>query len=76
MGKNDDRDEATIDLESVTAAGKRLKLKGRDLERYIHDHMVGFGYKSKRSYFKDEEGDEGSEPFWRRGKKDEEDDDL
>ncbi len=73
----EEKDEASVDFESVTAAGKRLKLKGRELERYIHDHMTGFGYKSKRTYFKDEgDGDDEGTPFWRRGKKDDDDDDL
>jgi hypothetical protein len=72
----DDKDEATVDFESVSAAGKRLKLKGRELERYIHDHMTGFGYKSKRTYFKADGEDEGAEPFWRRSRRDEEDDDF
>jgi hypothetical protein len=73
----EERDDATVDLESVTNAGKRLKLKGRELEKYVHDHMTGFGYKSKRSYFKTEESDDDSVPFWRRGKSgDDDDDDL
>jgi hypothetical protein len=37
--------------------------------------MTGFGYKSKRTYFKADGEDEGAEPFWRR-KRDEEDDDF
>jgi len=72
----EEKDEATLDLESVSNAGKRLKLKGRELDRYIHDHMTGYGYKSKRSYFKDEGDDDDREPFWRRGKKDDDDDDI
>lgn len=73
----EEKDEASIDFDAITAAGKRLKLKGRELERYIHDHMTGFGYKSKRTYFKAEDDESTEQPFWRRSKdRDDEDDDL
>jgi hypothetical protein len=38
------------DLAAVRAAAKRLGLTGKDRDEYIHKHMTGFGYKSRRTY--------------------------
>jgi hypothetical protein len=49
--------EEPNDYDYVTKMADRLKLKGKDRETYIHDHMTGLGYKAKVSYAKDDEGD-------------------
>lgn len=50
--------EAEKDLKSITAMGKRLKLSGRELSDYVHEHMSKLGYRSRRSYYS--ENDKGS----------------
>ena len=64
---SNDKDEMQLDLESITSMAKRLvkggKLKENEVAGYIHDHMTGLGYKSRRSYYKEEKpgsGDAGS----------------
>jgi hypothetical protein len=71
----DDKDEATVDMESVTKAAERLGLKGKDRAEYIHKHMTGFGYKSKRTYFRDEENEKRGGGFFRSSRDDDDDDD-
>jgi len=74
----EDRDEAVVDLESVTKAAERLKLKGREKAEYIHKHMVGYGYKSQRTYTKPKDEDGGGGGFFsssRRSRDDDDDDD-
>lgn len=77
MASKDDKDEATLDLEAVNKAADRLKLKGRDRSEYVHKHMTGYGYKSRRSYFRDEddEGGSGGGFFARKSRRDDDDDD-
>ncbi len=45
------------DFETVTKMADRLKLKGKDRDSYIHDHMTGLGYKARVSYGKDDDDD-------------------
>jgi hypothetical protein len=45
-----DRPTPESDLAAVRAAAKRLGLTGKDRDEYIHKHMTGFGYKSRRTY--------------------------
>jgi hypothetical protein len=71
----DDKDEATVDLESVTKAAERLGLKGRERGEYIHKHMTGYGYKSKRSYFREDEKDNRGGGFFSSSRKRDDDDD-
>ena len=47
---NKQQPDPDSDLADVTARAKRLGLTGKDREEYIHKHMVGYGYKSKRTY--------------------------
>jgi CobQ-like glutamine amidotransferase family enzyme len=70
----EEKDDATLDLEAVTAAAKRLKLNAADTRRYIHEHMTGFGYKSSRSYFKPK-GESSGRSFFGKGSDDDDDDD-
>jgi hypothetical protein len=53
-------DDVRADLESVTAAAKRLlksgKLTEEGVERYITDHMTGFGHKASLSWLPGEGG--------------------
>jgi hypothetical protein len=70
----EEKSKAEKDLESVTAMGKRMQLKGKELQAYIHDHMTGFGYKPKTTYT---EPDEDDRPRRRWGQRnDDEGDDL
>lgn len=54
-----DKDNGDDDYAHVSAMADRLKLKGRDRSKYIHDHMTGFGYKMVPSYVRDEDDDDG-----------------
>lgn len=49
------------DFTSVSAMADRLKLKGKDRTKYIHDHMTGFGYRMVPSYVRadDDDDDDG-----------------
>lgn len=58
-----DKDEGE-DYASVAAMADRLKLKGRDRSKYIHDHMTGFGYKMVPSYVREEDDDDGPSRFF------------
>jgi hypothetical protein len=60
MAARDDKNDQE-DYESVSAMADRLKLKGRERSRYIHDHMTSFGYRMVPSYVRDEdeEDDDG-----------------
>lgn len=71
----DEKDEATMDLEAVTKAAERLGLKGRERGEYIHKHMTGYGYKSKRSYFRDEEDKKSGGGFFSSSRRRDDDDD-
>lgn len=51
-------DEDDGDYQGVSAMADRLKLTGRDRDRYIHQHMTGLGYKMQPSYIRAEEGDD------------------
>ena len=56
-------EEMKVDLDSLTAMARRLGFKGKEAEAYIHEHMTKLGYKSKRSYYRDEKGSSGSSTF-------------
>jgi hypothetical protein len=71
-----EKDEVTKDYDTVVAQAKRLNLTGADKDDYIHKHMRGYGYKSKRSYFKPKsEGSSGGGFFGRSTDDDDDDDD-
>ncbi len=70
-----DKDEATLDLESVTKAAERLKLTGKDKAEYIHKHMVGYGYKANRTYSKPDNDDSSGGGFFGRSRRSNDDDD-
>lgn len=73
-----EKSDADKDLAAVTAQADRLKLTGKDRSEYIHRHMTGFGYKSRRSYFTPDEDDSSGGGFFGRGRRtgeDDEDDD-
>ncbi len=53
-----EKSKVDMDLEQVTKNADRLKLRGTDREEYIHRHMRGYGYKSRRAYFAPEDEDE------------------
>ena len=56
MPRNDDKSEDD-DYASVSRMADRLKLKGRERSKYIHDHMTGFGYRMVPSYVRDDDDD-------------------
>jgi hypothetical protein len=62
MARSESKDDD--DYASVAAMADRLKLKGRDRSKYIHDHMTGFGYKMVPSYVKDDDDDSDSSRFF------------
>jgi hypothetical protein len=62
------------DFESVSKMADRLKLKGKDREDYIHDHMTGLGYKARRTYFKGDDDDDGGKRRSWAGKRQNDDD--
>jgi hypothetical protein len=45
------------DIGTVQKMADRLKLKGKDRDTYIHEHMTGLGYKTKVSYTREEDDD-------------------
>jgi hypothetical protein len=55
-----DQDDDTM-YDDVSAMADRLRLKGRERERYIHEHMTRSGYRAVPNYVLDEEGDEDEE---------------
>jgi hypothetical protein len=63
MPRNDDKDE-NDDYVSVSRMADRLKLKGRERSKYIHDHMTGFGYRMVPSYVRDDDEDSGESRFF------------
>jgi len=73
-----EKSQAETDYETVVANAKRLKLTGRDRDDYIHKHMTGYGYKSRRTYFQPEEDESSGGGFFgnrsRRDRDDEDDD--
>jgi hypothetical protein len=48
-------------FDDVSAMAERIGLKGRDKERYIHEHMTRGGYRAVPSYVRDEEEEEEDE---------------
>lgn len=70
--------KAQRDLRRVTENGKRMKLKGRQLQDYVHEHMTGFGYRTKTEYVDpDDDEDNGKSGFsWRNRNNDDDEDDL
>lgn len=65
---DDEKSDSQKDYDRISATADRLKLKGRDRTKYIHDHMTGFGYRMVPSYVHpdDEDDDDGGSPFFRR----------
>ena len=50
-------------MDAVTGMADRLKLKGSERQKYIHEHMTRGGYKAIPNYVKaeeDEDEDKGS----------------
>lgn len=77
MPKNNSDKEQT-DYDDVCDMADRLKLKGREQDRYIHQHMTGLGYKMVPSYVRpdnDDDEDNGGRFSFRRGRGSREDDD-
>jgi hypothetical protein len=83
------KEDENDDYGTVAAMADRLGLKGKERNKYIHDHMTGFGYRMVPSYVKDDDDDqEGNSRFFsgsrgrsssrsRRGRdRDDEDDDY
>lgn len=71
-----EKSKADTDLEAVTAQANRMKLTGKDRERYIHEHMTRYGYKAKRTYYEPEDDDDNSGGgFFGRRRRSEGDDD-
>lgn len=50
----DDNDDL---YDTVSAMADRLRLDGKDRERYIHEHMTRGGYRAVPSYVREEEDD-------------------
>lgn len=43
-------DSLKADLASITGMGKRLKLEGDELKKYIRTHMKGLGYGTETTF--------------------------
>lgn len=43
------------DLATLTDLGKRMKIEGRDLEKFIHTCMKRLGYADRQTYYTKEE---------------------
>jgi hypothetical protein len=59
-------------MESVTAMADRLKIKGKERQTYIHEHMTRGGYRAVPNYVKaddDEDEDKGSGFFGGGGRR-------
>lgn len=78
MASSRDKDDPT-DFDTVSGMADRLKLRGRDRQKYIHDHMTGLGYRHVPSYVKDDDDDDSSSFFGSRrrsrSRRDDDDDD-
>jgi hypothetical protein len=61
--ERDDKDETTADFDHVSDMAARLKLKGRERDKYIHNHMTGLGYQMVPSYIKPDDDDDGGSKF-------------
>jgi hypothetical protein len=63
-----DKDDDLFD--QVSAMADRLKLKGGERRKYIHDHMTRGGYRMEPSYVPDEDSDDNDDdndtPFFSR----------
>jgi hypothetical protein len=71
------KDQVQDELDKLSAMAKRLGLKGKDITDYVHDHMTRLGYKSRRSYYRDDKssGTTGARSWWRGGGDSNNDDD-
>lgn len=69
MARDNDDDNLQEQVESMA---DRLKLKGKQRSKYIHEHMLQGGYRAEPHYVRDEEEDEdeGSGFFGRRRSRD------
>jgi hypothetical protein len=56
----DDKEDDNADFDHISGMAKRLNLKGKDRDKYIHDHMRGLGYTMVPSYVRPDDDDEGS----------------
>lgn len=45
-------------MEAVTGMADRLKLKGKERQTYVHEHMTRGGYKAIPNYVKADEEDD------------------
>lgn len=54
----DDTDDL---FDSVNAMAERIGLKGKDKERYVHEHMTRSGYRAVPQYVLDDTEDEDEE---------------
>lgn len=64
MAGRNDKDDENEDYASVTRMADRLKLKGRDRSKYIHDHMTGFGYRMVPSYVREDDDNDSDTRFF------------
>lgn len=66
-----DKDDDLFD--AVSGMADRIKLKGKDRERYIHDHMTRGGYKAVPQYVPDDSGEDDDDdddgPFFSKRRK-------
>jgi hypothetical protein len=71
-----DKDDDLFD--SVNAMADRLKLKGRERTKYVHDHMTRGGYRAVPQYVPaedNEDDDDDDTPFFSRRRHRSRDDD-
>ena len=61
MARDEEYDKDSEDFETVARMAGRLKLKGRERDRYIDQHMRGLGYRSVPQYVKEDDGEEDDE---------------
>lgn len=81
MPRDDDKDDLTPvqrDQARIERLADRLKYKGKDREDYIHEHMIGLGYKAHRTYKErdDDDNPSGRIRVRRSRRNDDDDDDL
>lgn len=72
MAKDDYDKDDNEDFDTVSRMAQRLKLKGRERDRYIDQHMRGLGYQSVPTYVKaddDDDDDDGGGRYGFRGSK-------
>jgi hypothetical protein len=63
-----DKDDDLHDV--VSGLADRYKLKGKDRDKFIHEHMTAGGYRAVPNYVRaDDDDDDDDSPRWIGGRK-------